>query len=519
MKLRWLLWASLTLVVMNVLPASADVLLKNGRHRSGRVTKIDDQQVEVTGELPSGQMVSTCTRDQIESIDGLTYDDFRILFERRHAFINNASEETFKKVLKESKKRIKKKTGIAITVKFEPKLITKKDLSKYLAEKLANKESDRNIEQQKKLWGYLGVINSSSNFKKNLISSYSNSIEGMYVQEDKKLYYIMNDDDDKMKLYNPFSPNIVIIHELVHALQDQRGYLKEEDQSNLISDDISSARKAVIEGGATYVSYSIMSDYLHEKEKTYGKRISVEGNNKDIHLDYESVMLESSSLIYDNLKNSNGDELIYELTIFPYVSGGKFMKYAYDNGGWDEVNKVYTHMPVSTEQIIHPEKYFLFRDDPVTMPQRDYSFLLDKGGSLVTEGVFGEFGLYTYIGKFQNRLYARTASAGWGNDHYCLYSRGGHLLFVSESAWDSQQDGEEFLQTIKKVIEKRIYPLAWTNKGQLLVGHSGEQVVLLAKHGNEVLWVESSTRDNALLGKIVSQFGIPEENVRTAMGH
>ncbi len=35
MKLRWLLWASLTLVVMNVLPASADVLLKNGRHRSG----------------------------------------------------------------------------------------------------------------------------------------------------------------------------------------------------------------------------------------------------------------------------------------------------------------------------------------------------------------------------------------------------------------------------------------------------------------------------------------------------
>ena len=517
MQLRWLLLIIPVFVLLHVPPAHADVLLKNGHIRSGQVTKIDDEGVEITNEYRSGKMVSQCPRKEIESINGLTYEDFQRLFQRHHAFINNDTEKTFKKVLKESKKSIKHKTNIDINIKFDPELISKKDLKKYLEKQLNNKESQKELEKQNRFWTYLGVVDPKSDFKNDLINSYADSIEGLYSKDDKKLYYIMDGEDDKLSLYNPFSPNIVIIHELIHALQDQKGYLKDEDQTKLISDDMAAAQKAVIEGGATYVSYSILNDALQEKARIYGSKDLKGKNNKDIHLDYESVMLESSSLVYNNLKNSTGDELIYELMIFPYVSGGKFMKYAYDNGGWDEIDKVYTHPPVSTEQIIHPEKYFIFRDDPVPMPSRDYSFLLGQGGKLVTDGVFGEFGLYTYIGRFQNRLYARTASAGWGNDHYQLFSRKGDLFFISESAWDSRQDGEEFLQTMKKVLEKRFYPLTWeARKGDILKGKCREQVLLLASRGNEVLWVESSASDGAMLAKVVAQFEAEQGGSGTA---
>ncbi len=42
---------------------------------------------------------------------------------------------------------------------------------------------------------------------------------------------------------------------------------------------------------------------------------------------------------------------------FPYYEGLLFVEYLYERGNWAEVNKAYENLPLSSEQILHPDKY------------------------------------------------------------------------------------------------------------------------------------------------------------------
>jgi len=48
----------------------------------------------------------------------------------------------------------------------------------------------------------------------------------------------------------------------------------------------------------------------------------------------------------------------------------------YKQGGWDRVSKAFTELPQSTEQILHPEKYF-DHEAPVKVRLSDYDRLVE----------------------------------------------------------------------------------------------------------------------------------------------
>jgi len=156
---------------------------------------------------------------------------------------------------------------------------------------------------------------------------------------------------------------------------------------------------------------------------------------------------------------SFGSETLVELSLFPFVRGAEFIAYAYDLEGWKSVNALYKDLPVSSEQIIHPEKYFLIREDPLLLEAPVFSGI--PGFEARARGTLGEFMFYLLGKRFLDDRFARLLSEGWGNDYYEIFEHEDQRVVVILSRWDSLQDAKEFFVGIKDIAAKKYPAIQW----------------------------------------------------------
>jgi hypothetical protein len=111
---------------------------------------------------------------------------------------------------------------------------------------------------------------------------------------------------------------------------------------------------------------------------------------------------------------------------------------------------------VSTEQILHPEKYFAERDTP-TMIQFPTFAEIFAGWQELEQNTLGEFNIQLLIDSYLPVAEARRASEGWGGDRFVLYEHPetDQLLLAWYTAWDSEHDSREFFHIYADVLEKR----------------------------------------------------------------
>ena len=79
----------------------------------------------------------------------------------------------------------------------------------------------------------------------------------------------------------------------------------------------------------------------------------------------------------------------------------------------------------------------------------DYSASLGKGWSEVSANTMGEWLIRTYLEEFLDDERAASAAAGWDGDAYSLLSGPeGKRILISQMAWDTLDDSEEFFQAV-----------------------------------------------------------------------
>lgn len=245
----------------------------------------------------------------------------------------------------------------------------------------------------------------------------------------------------------------VMAHELTHALQDQHFDLMRFEHWPKGDSDAELAAHALIEGDATlamvmYVSTNPM------RALTFLKSLNAMG--------------------VDTKELDQAPRAIRESLLFPYQEGLNWTRAVYKQGGWSQVSEAFKTLPQSTEQIMHPEKYFA-HEAPVKVTLPDLLPLLNKseppasvGGSKtkvtwkqIVSDVNGEWGTYLMLDQFlKSPTESRRAAAGWGGDRYASYEdSSGHAVFVSISVWDSSNDAHEFYDAYCKRVGLR-YPNA-----------------------------------------------------------
>ena len=140
----------------------------------------------------------------------------------------------------------------------------------------------------------------------------------------------------------------------------------------------------------------------------------------------------------------NAPFVIQKLLVFPYAEGMAFVSALLNVGQLDAIDEAFDNPPVSTEQILHPEKYFE-NEMPSAVLLPDLLTALGAGWSEIDSDVMGEFFIRTYLETTASEGAAALAAAGWGGDRYVLVQGPQEeRVFVAVIAWDTKQDAREF---------------------------------------------------------------------------
>jgi hypothetical protein len=148
-----------------------------------------------------------------------------------------------------------------------------------------------------------------------------------------------------------------------------------------------------------------------------------------------------------------------ESLMFPYESGLTWATALYQRGGWNAVSNAFTKLPQSTEQIMHPDKYFAY-EAPLKMTLPELNPQLGPTWKHIDSDVNGEWGCYLLLAEYLNDSdEAKQAAAGWSGDEFALYegAKPSDLFVAQITAWDTPQDAREFFDAYLKRTWKR-YP-------------------------------------------------------------
>jgi hypothetical protein len=263
----------------------------------------------------------------------------------------------------------------------------------------------------------------------------------------------------------------VMAHELVHALQDQHFNLKRFEKWPKGDSDAELAAHALIEGDATLA----MTLYMTKNPLVALSFIRSLGAQQAASEEFNQA-----------------PRALKESLLFPYEQGSTFATQLYRRGGWEMVSQAFTKLPQSTEQILHPEKYFAF-EPPQKLALPDFKTVLGPDWKRIDNDVNGEWGCYLILNEFLNDANeSKRAAGGWGGDRFALYETGrsDELLVAQLTSWDTALDAREFFEAYAKRTVKR-YPDAkqsqstsvraeWTTStGRVAMELRGSRVAIL----------------------------------------
>jgi len=249
---------------------------------------------------------------------------------------------------------------------------------------------------------------------------YSEQIAGYYDTEEKTLYVISNDDALNV------TQRVTLAHELAHALQDQHFDLSQfenEGEDEAVDTEADFAFRALVEGEATLLEQQYLQHLApHDFVRMAGEIAEI-----------DTTVLDKTPLV------------IAEGQIFPYREGLTFAQNLYQQGGWAAVNEAYAEPPVSTEQILHPDRYRA-DDLPQVVSLPPLTGTLGSGWRQVDEDVFGEFYLRLHLNTHLSPTVTLPAAEGWGGDRYTVYHhpQADTVAAVLHTVWDTPADAIQF---------------------------------------------------------------------------
>jgi hypothetical protein len=339
----------------------------------------------------------------------------------------DADESTYADKVAADVPQIEKALGVKFKTPPKMELRSRDQVREFLLQKLNEPAVQKQLADQETVLKLLGMIRDTLHLADFYVKVLTEQIMGYYDPKTKVLYVVKDAPEEYA--------GITIMHELVHALQDQ--YTNLDSLEHIAGDDDrAAAAQAVIEGQATYEQIYLMA-----------------GGSGNLAAQLPGGWESMRSAIREGMSTqavfSSAPMVIQETLLFPYINGADFSRrFKAQRPG----RLPFDSLPVSTEQLMHDSAYFGSKPDlpsQITLPH--------IAGS-VDENNFGEFGtrlfLYQHL-RDQDR--SIRASNGWDGDRYALVKtpQGNALVWVT--AWDTPGDAAEFMSALDDVMVKRYF--------------------------------------------------------------
>jgi hypothetical protein len=274
-------------------------------------------------------------------------------------------------------------------------------------------------------WQTIGVVPAGTDVRAAIHRLYSTQVVGYYDPTSKQLVFIGTDHPSPLERFT-------LAHELTHADDDQHFNLSRLNPlERHCQDEALMAASGAVEGSAVFFQFRVARTFFSAGDMA---SIAASGGSPPGGI----------------------PDFIVSLFAWPYSDGPGFIGALNGRGGLDAVNGALRDFPISTEQVIHPERY------PNDVPQPlDISQLapkLGKGWRDLDVMDVGEVWLNHMINPAQIVIGVGDVgdpADGWDGGLYRAWTDGTHVAVLMETAWDSTDQELHFAAAAKAWLGDR----------------------------------------------------------------
>jgi hypothetical protein len=332
-----------------------------------------------------------------------------------------SSDATLRKLASELLPDLAARSGLELREPVRLEMRSREELVRYLESKLDEELPEEEARATVEAYALFGLVPNTLDLREVLLALYTEQVAGFY-EPDSTALFVMDDQPEALL-------EGLLVHELVHAVQDQWVDLGALTDPKLGSDRATAAQ-AAIEGHATLV----MLEYMAEQ---------AQGTPVDL-----GALPNFANLLRSQLEGARDQfpalaaapPVIQESLLFPYLEGAGYVHGLWAQG--DRVAPFGEYLPKSTEQILGGTA----DDVPIELA------MSVSGADILHEDVLGRLELGVMLDQHLGPGSARFAD-GWGGDRYVLVEVGtGERGLIWYSVWDDEAARDRFVERFRDAL-------------------------------------------------------------------
>ncbi len=311
-------------------------------------------------------------------------------------------------------------TGLKFKTDVPVDPVTQQELAHRLQKSLQGSLPAAYLARRSQAWQTIGAIPRGTEIRAALVTFLTGSVIGYYEPATGQLVFTGSQSPTPIE-------EVTLAHELTHAIDDQHFDLTRVDAiQHACHDEAGSAALATIEGSAVFFSLQVAQRHLS--------------------------LGELGGLLSQSAPPPAGvPPFIVQMEIWPYIAGLQFITALDARGGTAAVDRAIQHLPTSTEQVIHPERYP--NDQPQTLNIPDLGAELGHEWHDLDVEQVGEEWLSALLALRSDQATASSAAAGWDGGLARSWTDGAHTAVELSTVWDTARDAEEFEAAMRSWIE------------------------------------------------------------------
>lgn len=364
--------------------------------------------------------------------------------------------------------------GRAFLRPVDVQLADEEDFREYVDRRFAIAYGPGEFEAEEYMAKMLGLVPTDMDLWETTLELLDAQVGGYYDPSQDK-FYLMEQFD------KPQLTGVILAHELTHALDDQLYRMDETVESLGGNGDAELAYHSVIEGSGT----ALMTQW--QMKKMLAGELSM--------TDMEGVDLGMEAM-------KDLPEFLWKPLLASYVRGQMFLNRTTNMMAAQmkapklaDIERAFKTPPSSTEQILHPKKYW--DEDEFDAPQAVEvdPASLPEGWELLNENTLGELFLGMVVNPLDERdtidpenamsvvtiQYTNDAASGWDGDRYVLLGRGDERVLLAHTVWDDESEAVEFQEALAAMGDHIQAAL-----GELAEAGPGDHRWEVVRFGNQV---------------------------------
>jgi hypothetical protein len=370
-------------------------------------------------------------------------------------------------------KQLSSITGFKVKRQLPFEMISREQVNKFLKEQIRHSAKPEEIRAEETTLKKFGFVPRDFDLKKNTIDLLTEQAAAFYDFHRKKLF-ISDWAARNMR-------DEALVHELGHALADQNFPIEKFLSQNSDDSEESLARESVVEGQAEW----LMIQYaLRQNGRTLADPATA---REFLKSDDDSGTPDKEYPVF-----SNAPLYIRRTLMFPYEDGQRFQQAVFLKNGNSAFAEVFRKPPVTTSQVMHPERYFnnVTATSPV-LPKPIHHSKAFVGGSV------GELDEQVMLQQYIDADTAQSLSPKLKGATYRIDESKpkGITMLIYASEWQDEASARQYFDAYQKVLHGKWKQMEITSQdADRISGKSEDGYFALTRKGAQILSEEGFAR-------------------------